>query len=175
MSKQTCDILVVDSGGFIKNAPLREMASQDVITMREVVDEIRDKETKKRLQVLPYELKMKQPDTEDIQIGKQLVKCDLTNFEIHLLVTNFSKKTGDYSSLSATDIKVIALAYMLEKQVVGSTDHLNTEPKAQPSVNFYKPGQTNSDSQKALPGFVVPKHEADELVSPKNILIYPFA
>lgn len=43
------------------------------------------------------------------------------------LVTNFSKKTGDYASLSATDLKVIALTFALEKEVNG-TNHLKTEP-----------------------------------------------
>lgn len=42
-------------------------------------------------------------------------------------MTEFSKKTGDYPSLSATDIKVLALTYQLEVEHVGS-DHLKTEP-----------------------------------------------
>lgn len=42
------------------------------------------------------------------------------------LVTEFSKKTGDYPSLSATDIKVLALTYQLELEHVGS-QHLKTE------------------------------------------------
>jgi RNA-binding protein NOB1 len=45
-----------------------------------------------------------------------------------LLVTEFSKKTGDYPSLSATDIKVLALTYQLELEQVGS-DHLKKEPE----------------------------------------------
>lgn len=42
-------------------------------------------------------------------------------------VSDFAKKTGDYRHLSATDISVLALTYMLEKQHVG-VDHINTEP-----------------------------------------------
>ena len=42
-------------------------------------------------------------------------------------VSDFAKKTGDYRHLSATDISVLALTYMLEKQHVGA-DHINTEP-----------------------------------------------
>lgn len=42
-------------------------------------------------------------------------------------VAEFSKKTGDYPSLSSTDIKVIALTYELHKQHVGA-DSINTEP-----------------------------------------------
>lgn len=43
-------------------------------------------------------------------------------------VTEFSKKTGDYPSLSATDIKVLALTYQLELEHVGA-QHLKTEPE----------------------------------------------
>lgn len=43
-------------------------------------------------------------------------------------VTEFSKKTGDYPSLSATDIKVLALTYQLELEQVGS-HHLRKEPE----------------------------------------------
>lgn len=46
---------------------------------------------------------------------------------IYVAVTEFSKKTGDYPSLSATDIKLMALTYQLEKQHVG-VDHLKTSP-----------------------------------------------
>lgn len=42
-------------------------------------------------------------------------------------MTEFSKKTGDYPSLSATDIKVLALTYQLELEHVGS-QHLKKEP-----------------------------------------------
>jgi len=42
-------------------------------------------------------------------------------------VTEFSKKTGDYASLSATDLKVLALTYMLEK-VNNGVGHLRIEP-----------------------------------------------
>ena len=37
-------------------------------------------------------------------------------------------KTGDYKSLSAVDIKVMALTYQLEKEFVGS-DHIKSAPE----------------------------------------------
>lgn len=43
-------------------------------------------------------------------------------------VSEFSKKTGDYPSLSATDIKVLALTYQLEQEHVG-VGHLKREPE----------------------------------------------
>ena len=44
-------------------------------------------------------------------------------------MNEFSKKTGDYASLSLADIKVLALTYELEVEVQGSSSHLNTEPR----------------------------------------------
>lgn len=44
-----------------------------------------------------------------------------------MIVVNFSKKTGDYTSLSAIDLRVMALTYMLEVQVNG-TKRLRKEP-----------------------------------------------
>ena len=64
--------------------------------------EIKDEATRQRLQFLPYDLKFREPSTEDIQF-----------------VANFAKKTGDFSQLSATDIKVIALTLRLEKETNG--------------------------------------------------------
>ncbi|KAH0619737.1 hypothetical protein JD844_000681 [Phrynosoma platyrhinos] len=84
--------VVADAGAFLKGAPLQ------------VVTEIRDKETRRRLAVLPYQLHFKQPFPEYVR-----------------LVTEFSKKTGDYPSLSATDIQVLALTYQLEAENVKLT------------------------------------------------------
>ena len=67
-SKRCCDCLVVDSGGFIKCVPVEDFADE-VVTLREVVEEIRDKSTRQRLQVTPYELKLKDPDPEDLKTG----------------------------------------------------------------------------------------------------------
>jgi len=42
-------------------------------------------------------------------------------------VTEFARKTGDLRSLSTIDIRVIALVYTLEKELVG-TQHIRTLP-----------------------------------------------
>ena len=62
-------VLVADAGAFIKGAPLREWSSK-VVTVRDVVAEIRDKSTRERLQVLPYELAFREPSTEALQHGR---------------------------------------------------------------------------------------------------------
>lgn len=81
-----------------------------VITVPEVINEIKNRRQLKRLCVLPYELTVDEPSPESVR---------------HVI--EFAKKTGDYLSLSSADIKVIALTYQLEKELVG-TAHLRTDP-----------------------------------------------
>lgn len=64
----------------------------------------------KRLCVLPYDLTVDEPSPESVK---------------HVI--EFAKKTGDYLSLSAADVKVIALTYQLEKELVGEA-HLRINP-----------------------------------------------
>ncbi|XP_061163583.1 RNA-binding protein NOB1-like [Saccostrea echinata] len=109
MSDSKIKHVVADSGAFIRNAPLQNIGLK-IYTVPKVVNEIKDKATLQRLQVLPYQLIPKTPTPECIKI-----------------VTEFSKKTGDYKSLSSVDIHVIALTYQLEKENVGS-DHIKTVP-----------------------------------------------
>ncbi|CAD5117126.1 DgyrCDS5934 [Dimorphilus gyrociliatus] len=127
--------LVVDSGCFIRNIQLQGL-TEHVVTVNEVISEIKDKRTKESLQVLPYEFTLKSPDVEALH---------------H--VTNFSKKTGDYASLSATDLKVIALTFALEKEVNG-TDHLKNEPGSKVQL---KSTWKRFDNPKDISGFFIEK------------------
>ncbi|GAB1598340.1 RNA-binding protein NOB1-like [Argonauta hians] len=101
--------VVVDSGAFIKNAPI-ESIGETIYTIKDVVSEVLDKNTRDRLQVLPYEILFREPNNEAIH-----------------RVTEFSKKTGDFRSLSAVDIRLIALTYQLEKEQNGD-EHIKDEP-----------------------------------------------
>ena len=99
-------------------------------------------------------------------------------------VTEFSRKTGDYGSLSLTDLKVLALTYMLEAKHVG-TDHLSENPTIRSTVEITKPhkisttqevdadGKKKEDASAAashMVGFVVPKHdEEDEEMDDSNV------
>ncbi|KAJ2949559.1 hypothetical protein O0L34_g15478 [Tuta absoluta] len=107
--------LVVDTTAFIKAANLQDI-SENIYTVQEVIDEITNDRQRRKLVVLPYDLKVKDVFTENIKF-----------------VTEFSKKTGDYTSLSATDIKVMALTYQMEKEKVG-TEHLKNEPTMQKTL-----------------------------------------
>ena len=88
--------LVVDSGGFICGSPLHDM-SEKIYTVQDVISEIRDKDTRERLQCLPYELRIIEPFEEDIAFVKK-----------------FAATTGDLASLSTADIKVLALTCYLQ-------------------------------------------------------------
>lgn len=81
--------------------------------------------------MLPYDITVREPTAESIRF-----------------VSEFAKKTGDFGSLSAVDLKVIALTYELEKENVG-TDHLRKEPvMAKTIVHAHtssKPPEISSD------------------------------
>ncbi|KAJ1083760.1 hypothetical protein NDU88_003915 [Pleurodeles waltl] len=115
MAATLVEHVVADAGAFLRGATLQEIG-KNIYTIKDVVSEIRDKETKRRLAVLPYELHFKEPLPENVK-----------------LVTEFAKKTGDYPSLSATDLKVLALAYQLVAEHVG-VDHLRQEPEQKIAV-----------------------------------------
>lgn len=121
------------------------------------MDEITNKRQLRRLVVLPYDLVVKEAFPENVQA-----------------ITNFAKKTGDYPSLSATDIKVMALTYQLEKEKVG-TGHLRTEPVIQKAIvtakkmtgnmnaditGFYKPNKSKTPGGKQSIAMVVENKES---------------
>nr|CAD7602840.1 unnamed protein product [Timema genevievae] len=124
------------AGSKVATLSTNHDVGKTILTIQEVVDEITNKRQLRRLVVLPYDLQLKDVFQENIKY-------------------KFSKKTGDYPSLSATDIKVIALTFQLEKEKVG-TDHLQTEPKVNRVVSF-----TKNNKDVAVPsgfaGFYLPK------------------
>ncbi|OQV23509.1 putative 20S-pre-rRNA D-site endonuclease nob1 [Hypsibius exemplaris] len=147
--------LVVDAGGFIRNVAIQNLGEK-IYTLPEVVAEIRDRATKERLAVLPYELIFREPPPE-------LIK----------MVSDFAKKTGDYASLSATDIKVIALTLLLEKEHLGGLEHIHTQPiRSQTIVHTAAPSSSSvkGDVRQAAntPGFFIPKPETTNAATSKR-------
>lgn len=107
--------LVVDSGPIIKHTGLSALwkKANHFYTVPAVLKEIRDAKSREHLAMLPFDLIARQPSFESIHI-----------------VTEFAKKTGDYQSLSAVDIQVMALVYELEKEgCLDSIDHIRKTPK----------------------------------------------
>ncbi|BFU20394.1 Nin one binding (NOB1) Zn-ribbon like, putative [Entamoeba histolytica] len=95
------DYLIVDTNIFLRDtgAKLNRFAHH-IVTVEDVIKEVKDEVSRHRLETLPYDLELSEPKQEDI---------DYT--------VRFSKETGDYRNLSLQDIKVIALAvrYVREK------------------------------------------------------------
>jgi hypothetical protein len=82
---------------------------------------------------------------------------------IHLVV-QFSKLTGDYSSLSVPDLKILALTWMLEKEHNG-TEHLRSQPKKLEFIDVDKkpkPKPQNKETKIEIP-------ENDGWITPDNI------
>lgn len=144
--KQKVQYLVVDTSAFIRNAALQDIGV-NIITEQDVVNEVTNKRQLRRLVVLPYDLVIQNAHPESIKF-----------------VTEFAKKTGDYTSLSATDVKVIALTYQLEKEKVG-TDHLRDAPLVSKTVDTSV--SQVEDSRSLLAGFYLP--EKNEVVSENDI------
>jgi len=90
--------LIVDSGGFVRNCPIHEMA-KNAYTVPGVVSEIRDKATRQRLKVLPYELKFRDPSPASLAA-----------------VSAAAKESGDFASLSPVDLQVLALTYEITRE-----------------------------------------------------------
>ncbi|XP_008545989.1 RNA-binding protein NOB1 [Microplitis demolitor] len=133
--------LIVDTSAFIKNVSLQDIAV-NVITEESVTAEVKSKRQLRRLVALPYNLVVKDVDPEHIKT-----------------VTEFSKKTGDYKSLSSTDIKVIALTLQLEIEKVGK-DHIKLVPTIVKTVPAVK--SEPLAHPKCIAGFFVPGGSDDE-------------
>nr|CAD7199290.1 unnamed protein product [Timema douglasi] len=135
--------------GIVEVVIMKEDVGKTIFTIQEVVDEITNKRQLRRLVVLPYDLQLKDVFQENIKY-------------------KFSKKTGDYPSLSATDIKVIALTFQLEKEKVG-IDHLQTEPKVNRVVSFTK---NNKDVAvpSGLAGFYLPKKLGQPILGVSDVI-----
>ena len=76
----------------------------------------------------------------------------------------FSKKTGDYASLSATDIEVMALTYQLEVEANGQ-EHLNKEPKFKKTLTMGSKPPPSDDKVDKVAGFFMPKTDKVEEVT----------
>lgn len=128
--------LVVDSGAFIAGFDLLTRAN-NIYTTEGVVSEIKDKATLERLRTLPFDLITKHPPADDIKF-----------------VSDFSKKTGDYSSLSVVDIEVVALTSYLQKLHVGN-EHLLRQPTPAKVIT-----SGGNKSVHNMTGFYAPKKSA---------------
>lgn len=109
--KDALEHLVVDSGAIIKGCGFGfHNVAKNFWTIPEVLDEIRDEKSRNLLMRLPFTLETKIPSDDAMAF-----------------VSDFARKCGDYSALSLTDLKLIALTYQLEV-LEGGEAHLRKEP-----------------------------------------------
>ncbi|KAJ3170508.1 Nin1 binding protein [Geranomyces variabilis] len=129
--------LVVDSAPLIKLTPIGHLA-QRFVTVQEVISEIRDPRAREHLAQLPFKLETRVPSADAMQA-----------------VVSFAKKTGDFSVLSAVDLKVLALTYMMEKEAKKGVAHLRTElatPKTPPPRQQQKEAKPQGSSPANVEG-----------------------
>lgn len=104
------DTLIVDSAPIIKDALSLNSISSKIMTVPEVFKELRDAKTRLVLQTLPFDIAQKTP--AEVYVSR---------------IIQFSKKTGDFASLSMPDIKVLALTLQMHTEIVGD-QYLRKEP-----------------------------------------------
>ena len=128
-SKMVLEHLVIDAGALIRGVNVEKLA-KNFWTTSEVLAEIRDKKARSFLLRLPFELKVREPSEKAMAA-----------------VVSFTRQTGDFAFLSLTDLKVLALAYMLEVEENGA-DHLRTKPKTSQTITHSRRQGTDCASIK---------------------------
>lgn len=102
--------IVLDSGPLFQSS-FPASLSESYWTVPEVIAEIKDEATRERMKRLPFELKVRAPSVEALQ-----------------LVQAFARETGDAAVLSGTDLRVLALVVSLEMEVNGEASKMRRKP-----------------------------------------------
>lgn len=70
-AKEGLKLLIVDANAIIDGVKLEGIADR-AVTIQEVLDEIRDKQSRQYLANLPYQLEVSEPTEDSIQAGKNV-------------------------------------------------------------------------------------------------------
>ena len=135
-------ILVLDTGALIKGSAGLPEKADDFTTIQDVITEVRDKKTREFVEGFPFEISVKEPTREAMRE-----------------VIRVSKITGDFGTLSATDLRVLGLALTMAKLknsvIPPPASALTTSTsKKKPKVNMtgkMKPKQSGGGAN--LPGW----------------------
>lgn len=101
----TMEYLVLDANAIIHGFGLDfEKKAKHIVTIPEVIDEIKDEHARELLARLPYSIELREPSVESCRA-----------------VAQFALKSGDYNALSKPDIRLIALSHMLQQQQAKQT------------------------------------------------------
>lgn len=110
--------LILDSGAFISGAPLSIHGPDCVyLSLPSVVAELKDANAKAIYDNFPYSIKLRQPRQESLSFVRQ-----------------FAQMTGDFHTLSATDLAVLALAYEVEVEVNGRANIIEKPTALSPEL-----------------------------------------
>lgn len=123
--------LIIDSGAIIKQTSLASSthsllnSAQHYYTVPAVLSEIRDPKSRKHLE----EFKLRLLSLHDTSLITRTPSREAVSS-----ISEFARKTGDYSQLSGVDLQVLALLYDLEVEAAGlynggNLDYVRTEPK----------------------------------------------
>lgn len=149
-SPKSIHTVVLDAGPILKNTPpLSTLLAQceELVTTPSVINEIRDPDARARVETLylPF-LKQRSPTPHSFNI-----------------LSEFSRKTGDRTVLSRTDIEVLALAYELECERNGGDWRLRSVP-GQKQVNGKPPvKEEDKEEEKEEPGNKTEGAEVDKV------------
>jgi hypothetical protein len=110
--------LVVDTNALIKGIRL-DFIAEKLYTVKEVLEEVRDRNSRRLLTIHPYEFIIRHPSSVALKS-----------------VREFARQTGDLNSLSVVDLKVLALVYTLECELKGSAEHIKTMPLIEDKKDF---------------------------------------
>ncbi|GAB1519537.1 20S-pre-rRNA D-site endonuclease nob1 [Rhizoctonia solani] len=125
--------LVLDAGPLLSLTPLRGLASR-YVTVPQVIAELKDPRVREHLERLEL--------TSGIKL--EVLNPDATSLA---KVTAFSKKTGDYSVLSAADLRIVALTCSLHEKVTQPDATLDaqaaTTSEASAESNLTEPRSTD--------------------------------
>ncbi|KAJ3400217.1 Nin1 binding protein [Chytriomyces hyalinus] len=130
MSEKKTQVLIADTAAFIKSGIRLDSLAEEVVTIAEVVREVRDYNARANLA---------------LAVALSDVKVRVPSDESVAAVAAFARKTGDFSVLSSTDLRVLALTYMLEKERNGIA-HLRTEPMKPQQFAPKKPRVKTTDT-----------------------------
>ena len=107
--------IILDTSPILNNTPsISSLLNkcETLYTVQSVVDEIKDKNARSRLEVtiLPF-LKIRTPKPDSVKF-----------------ISQFARKTGDFAVLSIPDIQILALAYELDCEQSGGDVRLRQFP-----------------------------------------------
>jgi RNA-binding protein NOB1 len=113
--------VILDANALIRGDInyIRSLGADDVITLPAILAEVRDRVSREMLSSWPVKPNEMNPDAASIEF-----------------VESFAKLTGDITTLSRQDIRVLALAVMLERRINGGG---NLREKPQVNVLKRKP------------------------------------